>query len=168
MTPIQGTRTVRVKLDEFNLLGPGARRGIILGITEAAFAIEQRAKYGVVEQDAVDTGALMNSIYTQSALSDGRDAAVAAAAMASTTKGKHSGKPHDEPFTDHLAEEEHKGEGLTAKVGVAAEYGIYIEDGTPSGSVTPRPFLGPAAESVRGKLASIVGKQLRIALKWGG
>lgn len=159
--PLDSSPDVVVTLNRFGDLTPAIRAGAKLGIAEVAFAIEQRAKYHVVENDAVDTGALMNSIYTQADGTDGRDEAIAAATEASLTTGKHSGKPHGAPFEG--APQENTGRGLSAKVGVAAEYGIYVEMGTEH--TGQRPFLNPAAQEIRPKAAEIVSTRVAEALK---
>ena len=160
---LRGTTTVKVDADLFGLIGDAVAQAVTDTVTEAAFAIEQRAKYGIVTQNAVDTGALMNSVYTQTAMHDGRDSAISDASAAALTNGRHSGAPHPKPFSEEVATEEVKGEGMTAKVGVAAEYGFYIEEGTPR--TTARPFLRPAAETVRGLIKEMARKRVAAALK---
>ena len=133
-----------VKVSKFNLAKQAVHEAVADVVAEIALAVEQRAKYNITEVHAVDTGALRASVYAQ--IGDdtsAREAAIADATEQAATDGQHSGKPH--PF--EAAEDGQQISGdLRAKVGVAAEYGIYIEYGTIHAD--SRPYLSPAVADV--------------------
>jgi hypothetical protein len=152
---------VTITIDKFDEVMPLARKAMSQALDAIARAVQQRAKNNIVTQGAVDTGALLNSVYVQSPLTDEREQAISAASSASKQPGRKSKKPHDQEFTPADVIHEPKGP-MAAKVAVAAFYGLYIEAGTVHSG--ERPFLNPAAESVKSEAndlaAAIVAKAL--------
>lgn len=160
MAEVRSLSDVKVILSRFDTTKARVHEAVSDGVMAIALAIEQRAKYNITEVGAVDTGALRASIYAEGPGSSGRrEAAIAEAEAEAATEGQHSGRPH--PFT--VADEETIISGdLRAKVGVAAEYGIYIEFGTVHAS--ERPYLTPAVDEVGTLAEDMVAKMVREAL----
>ena len=102
-------------------------------VRKAAFNVEGYAKM----KAAVDTGAMMNSIYTVTEKLDGY---TVAASKAKKANPKVETSPHPEPK-----------DRFTAHVGPCVEYGIYVELGhylRNGDFVSAKPFLLPALLSV--------------------
>lgn len=123
--------------------------GAEAGLKKAAFDIEAQAKINVRDADKVDTGALVNSIYSIAPGHSNHAAAASAAQVAAAKPGKHSGKPHDVT----LLPVETVGE-LEGLVSVGADYGGVVENG--NAFTEPSPFLGPAAERVLSELDAVL------------
>lgn len=117
----------------------GYESAVQQAMRETVLQIEQDAKLNVVDNDSVDTGALLNSIYSTTPDKSGYGNAEASASMAAAMPGAHSGKPHE--FT--MMPEVPVGP-MEAAVAVGAEYGVYVEFGTVF--IPPAPFFGPADE----------------------
>lgn len=144
--------TVKVNLDKFDLMEAKIAKGASAGIRALAFAIQEQAQQNIQEVGAIDTGALRSSIYTETDREDGRIAAISEAKTKAASVGV-SGKPGN---PDAIASPGTQiSGGLMAKVGVAMEYGLYIEMGTVK--MGARPFLFPAANQVGGQAEQIVG-----------
>jgi len=143
------------RFDESNAL---IDAGLSNAIRALGFAVQARASDNVEKVDAIDTGALRASIFTDTNGSKTRDQAVAAAIAAGKNPGVHSGKPQLETV---IAAEGEQVEGpFEAKVGVCVNYGIYVEMGVNNAfgrniRIPARPYLLPAAEEVRGEAAEV-------------
>ena len=151
---------IKINFDKLEEAGKLAKKGLKDGIKLVGFKIEQEAKKNVVNVDAIDTGAMQNSIYVQF---DGRQAereqAVAAYEAHAATDGKKSGKPHAAP----VADQEWIANGMTVKVGYVAEYAELVEYGTER--MDARPFLNPAVETGKAAAPELAAKAVELALK---
>jgi phage gpG-like protein len=132
-------------------VGEKIAEGVSAGIREAAFAVEDQAKMNVQNVGAIDTGALRSSIYTQTDQSNDRGSAIAQAQARnpSVSSGEISTFVPDR---------------FSARVGVAVEYGIYVEMGVAGsafGNMPARPYLTPAAEQIGQQLDEIVKAAIR-------
>lgn len=145
--------TVKVNLDKFDLMEANITKGASAGIRALAFAVQEQAQQNIQDQGAIDTGALRSSIYTETDREDGRIAAISEAKAKAASVGAKSGKPGN-PEAIATVGTQISG-GLMAKVGVAMEYGLYIEMGTVK--MGARPFLFPAANQVGDKAEKIIG-----------
>lgn len=83
----------------------------------AAFSVEGRAKRNIVNNDQVDTGFMLNSVYAVGQGSDQLDNYVQAQAQAGSKN----------PDADFLSKEKPPADGMTSIVAVGAEYAIYQE-----------------------------------------
>lgn len=135
---IVADRTVEIKA--------GYKRAIDQAVRKCVLDIEANAKRNVRDMDAIDTGALMNSIYSVIERRSGYDQA-GSKAKAEAAKGsrklRRKGEAKPKPF--EMRPQIHAGtnEGIVA---VGAEYGEIIHEGTTR--MPGRPFLAKAAETV--------------------
>ena len=110
-------------------------------VRATAFAIQDRAQ----ALAPVDTGALRNSHYTATRQGSGYGDAAQAAARAN-------------PEVPLLPEVSAPRDDMTAIVAVGAEYGMHVEYGTKR--QPPRPYLTPAAESMRDEFTQAMTRLL--------
>ena len=159
---------VTLNLSGLDLAADKVRAGLSKGLRAVGFAIEEQAKHNVEAVDAIDTGMLRSSIYTQIEGEDGRPGAIASAKAAADTEGKHSHEKGE--FEEAEPEIEVSGD-LEVKVGVAAAHGLPVELGTISvgshggdewgaSKMQARPYLHPAVETVQGKAQEAIGKYI--------
>lgn len=150
---------VIVKVDNFNLAEAKVRGGLADGIAALAFALQEEAQNNVQEVGAIDTGAMRSSIYTDTYKSNGRESAISQAKAKGANPGAKTGAPHEVPIASEGTQisGEHQ-----AKVGVAVEYGLYVEMGTVR--MDARPYMAPAVETIKGKADRTVGQFIRQAV----
>lgn len=126
-----------------------------LGVAILDQAIENIRNVG-----AVDTGALLNSGYLETASESGRAAALASAkellsrAKSSAGEGDDAGEP--EPLDEGMA-----------RVSFAVEHAAYVELGTERNGkkqMAARPFLIPAAEEIRDEAEEIAAAVVKDVL----
>ena len=158
----------RINLDKFDAADRRVSEGLSDAVRALAFAVQARAVDEVELVDAIDTGALRASIYVSTEDNDGRPEAVAEAIAEGRNPGKKSGKP--QPKTEIALEGTSPSGEHEAKVGVCVNYGIYVEMGVENafgrGIVIPaRPYLLPAAESVREDAAAVTRRFIEDALR---
>lgn len=127
-----------VKMNKLSSAGPEIHRQIGAMVKKACFDIEAAAK----DNAPVDTGALKASIYTVVDGSDGSAAARAAALGANRAVT--------------LINPETEVDEMTGTVVVGADYGAFVEYGTTR--MGAQPFLTPAVEEVRPKLAAALSQ----------
>lgn len=96
-------------------------------VAKLALEVETQAKANIVQQDIVDTGALLNSVYTE--LPGANNFAAAKAAVESRNP-------------DAVVAQLPAAADDEAHVGPSVEYAIYHEFGT--SKMGARPYLGPA------------------------
>lgn len=108
-------------------------------VAKIAFAIEAQAKVNVIANDQVDTGAMLNGIYTRTPAGSGYGQA---AAEASTRRPEAA-----------IALEADLPDDNAALVHAAMEYAIYQEDRLP--------FLYPAVEAVQRQVPAMVSTVAR-------
>ncbi|MEQ1935920.1 MAG: hypothetical protein ABL962_18855 [Fimbriimonadaceae bacterium] len=149
--------SVTIKLDRFDSVKGKAVEGLKKGILGICMAVQQQAKYNIVGVDAVDTSAMLNSVYVDAPGLNERDEAIARAMVAAATDGVHSGRPHE--FTEAEQVTKISPGTLKGKVGVAAEYGAFIELGVQNAE--SRPFLLPAAVEVAGEASNIASEFIK-------
>lgn len=134
--------TVRVTVDTGRLnrilrnLGGNTRDAV----RKVAFRVEAEAKTNAQEQHVWDTGALVNSIYTE--IGDPERYTEADAKVKAQAR---DGEPPAE--TTPLPTPSNR---TTAHVGPSVHYAIYHEFGTHK--MAARPYLAPAVETVAGEL----------------
>lgn len=145
-----------ITFDKFDKAGLLVGRGLSNAITALAFAVQDRAVDNIQQIEAIDTGAMRASVYVETSKIKGREPAIEKAISEGKNVGQHSGKPHLET-TIASPGTEVSGPKM-AKVGVAVNYGIYIEMGVEEHGRPARPYLSPAAEEVRGE-ADVVAAQ---------
>lgn len=108
-----------------------------LVVRQHAREIERAAKDNIVTVDAIDTTAMLNSVYTSTDRDSNYSEATAAAEAVAAVAGK------EVEILDEIVPEA----PLTAVIGVAVGHGLYNELGT--ARLGARPFLGPAVEADR-------------------
>ena len=143
----------KVTFDRFPVANEAAVRAVSKAVRAIAFGVQESAIERIREQDAIDTGAMRNSVYVETDEVNERASKLAAAIAAGGSPGIHSGKPH------HVVPASPNGSGLEelqARVGVCVEYGVYVEMGTVK--MAARPFMAPAGEEMQ-KLAQGVAAQ---------
>lgn len=145
---------VIVKVDHLNLAEVKIASGLEKAIRALAFGLQAQAQENIRANGTIDTGALFNSVYTETADESGRDSALSAAQSAAASPGKKTGKPHlanpATPVTDV------SGQRFRAKVGVCVEYGLYVEMGTVHTGA--HPYMAPAVDKIKAKAQSVVEK----------
>lgn len=148
----------RIKFDKFAQVEIKTLAGADKAVRAAAIAILEEAQANVRSVGAIDTGAMLNSIYVETSKTAGseRAQAVAKAVSAGGKPGIKSKKPAKPSMAIPTPIPAKPGQ---AKVAVAVEYGVYIEMGvkaSKTGDHPPRPFLHPAVETVRREIPQIV------------
>lgn len=147
-------RYAKITVDKFDeVLGASERLRDKLAAA-LAFALQEEAQTNIQAVGAIDTGAMLNSVYTETAASRGqREQAI--------SRAKSIGG-HDVPIGEATAI---PGPGQ-AKVALAVAYAVYVEMGVENafnrGIVIPgRPFLMPASETIKRDAERIVGNLVR-------
>lgn len=115
-----------------------------------ATLIDAGAKENIVDMDAVDTGALLNSDYIETKDASGFEAARSAAQAAADSPGQHSGKPQRKFDVWDEADEGELGP-LDARLAFAAGYARAVHDRDENA----RPYLDQAtiaAEDQAGRI----------------
>lgn len=126
-----------------------------------AFAVQEQAVENIRDIGAVDTGALLNSIYVETEGQNQRPQSRTASMNAAASIGRKSGKASpngDEPIQGEPVT------GHTARVASCVEHGIYVEmgvTGSATGDHAGRPFLIPAAHEVQSKAEGVLGAILQ-------
>lgn len=111
-------------------------------IAKAGFAVEGRTKVNIQQMDAIDTGALLNSVYTSLANGSESNGAIAEA------RSRRSGVEISElpvPRDNH-----------TAYVGPSVEYAAEVHFG--SGTMAGRPFLLNAVRDTEKEFQKMIGE----------
>jgi HK97 gp10 family phage protein len=135
-------------------------RDVLEDVTKiVAVEVRARAKQNVTNVDAVDTGNLRASIYTRFYNFDGRPNRLNIGGRFYSTKQKREIEVDPNKLGEPIPPPKKR---LEAHVGVAAEYGMYIEFGTVR--MAARPYLTPAATEVRKTVKPLVAKKLKEAL----
>ena len=124
---------------EFNHL-PHAAAALHKALAEAVAKAAEDVRTLAQGYAAVDTGYMRDHIYTST----------------------HEGSTY-EAGNLSLPEVEKPPDDLTAFVVSAAHYSIYVEEGTSRHAA--QPFMTPAAETERGRLAQSVGDRIRLAVE---
>lgn len=124
---------VTTKVDKSLLLRQMLKRDIQNVITKTAFDLQGDAKSRIIEQGAVDTGSLLNSIYSETPGNSNYSWATGQAKRDNPAAGI---VPRIAPAND-----------MQAIVGVGVEHGVYVEYG--AAHMPARPFMTPAAEAIR-------------------
>ncbi len=134
---IGGQAAIRMDFTELDKLVAECPERADKIVRQVAFRVERGAKQNVTNMNAVDTGALLNSIYTTTSKSDGF--AGASAAAETRLPGSVAG-----PIpSGHLGQ---------AFVGPCVEHGLYVELGT--SRMPARPFLTLSVENERARWES--------------
>lgn len=120
--------------------------------SDIALAVESEAKQNARDNEQVDTGFMVNSIYTITSKTSGYSAAKENAESSTTNR---DGETVD--HTGDMAPERTLEEGASAGVAVGAEYAVYQE--------VKKPFLFPAAETIAKKAGGIVTKVMNEMVK---
>lgn len=108
-----------------------------------AFVLEGEAKQNVQRMKAIDTGFMLNSIYSATASESGY----------SKARSEAQGRSSDgEMFP------EYKPPKAAAAVCVGAEYGMYVEYGTVR--MPARPFMRRAVETASGDAVDAIGEAI--------
>lgn len=131
-------------MDDFNHFDAAALLVERLGsefVRTGALQVEGWAKLNIQANHQIDTGFMLNSVYTVTSTEDGANAAQAAAEASHAASGTGGEAPR------FLRDEERPATTTEAHVVVGAEYGVYQELGTVKQPA--RPFMAPAAERVR-------------------
>lgn len=156
---------VKITLDNFPALTAEIVQGVGQGVRALAFAVQEQAIENIREVDAIDTGALRNSIYVETSEANERATALASAVAAGKTVGKKSGKAGAVAAAD--PGEGLLGDGLTVRVASCVEHGAYVEMGVTAsayGDQPPRPFLHPAAAAIQPKAQGVVAQYVADAV----
>lgn len=148
-----------IKFNDLGKVEEVVRKALVQSIRILAVEVQARAKQNVTNVDAVDTGNMRASIYTRFHDADSRP-----------NRLQTSGRFYSAKQRKWIVVDETKlGEPIpppsdrfTAHVGVAAEYGMYVEFGTVR--MGARPYLAPAAESVKPEVAPLTQRKIREAL----
>ena len=135
-------KTVRVK--------QGFYRGTDMAIRKACFDLEAKAKLNVRDQDAIDTGAMRASVYSNTSRQSTYAIRASEAAIAASNPGKRSKKPNTN--FSMLAEEAVR--AMEGVVAVGAEYAHLVEYGTVY--IPPRPFFNPAVRDVFNEFDKVI------------
>lgn len=109
-------------------------------VAKAAFAVEGRAKVNIQQMEAIDTGALLNSVYTSLRDGGGEDAMAAARARNPDAQVSALPKPPD---------------NATAYVGPSVEYGAAVHFGT--NTMAGRPYLLEALRQTERMFRDLLG-----------
>lgn len=125
------------------------------GIREMAIEVQARAMQNVRSVDAIDTGNLVNSIYVRW---EGKDTRPSALVVGGRFYSEKQGT-FIEVDNQNLAEEPKPVGKFKAYVGVAANYGMYVEYGTYK--MAARPFLTPAGSSVAKDVRPQILKEIK-------
>ncbi len=104
-------------------------------VRKIAFRVEAKAKVNIQQHGLIDTGAMVNSVYTSTNQGAFADGAQTAGAPGADRNPEAISVPLPSPTN-----------GNTAFVGPSVHYAIYHELGTHK--MQARPYLGPAVESV--------------------
>lgn len=107
-----------------------------------AFDLEAHAKKNITQMKAVDTGAMLNSVYTVTAREDGYNEAMI---KAKTQTFSQKRQANVEPATTH-PHPKPDGKKIFARVGPCVDYAAYVEYGT--SRMAARPFMLRACEKI--------------------
>jgi hypothetical protein len=129
---------------------PRCERVVLNALIKAGFDIEAQTKQNIADQDSIDTGAYMNSVYVVTPRSSTYARASSKAKSAANTPGRHSGRPN----SDFKMLPEEPGDIMTVVVAIGAEYGANVEFG--NAHVAPRPAFIPAVDDVTAVLDSVI------------
>lgn len=111
-------------------------------IAKTGFTVEARAKINIQEMDAIDTGALLNSVATSLESGGNREAAITEA----TSRNPDA----------QIAELPVPTDKLTAYVGPSVEYAQEVHFG--SGTMPGRPFLLKAVRDTEKEFHAMIGE----------
>ena len=104
-----------------------------------AFVIEAKAKQNIQTMQAIDTGSLLNSIYTRTS-------------SGAYESGQRVASVPPIPNNEAERQELPRPKSNEATVGPSVNYGIYVELG--ANGVSPRPYLAQAVRDTTNELAS--------------
>ena len=123
------------------------------GLLEMGLVCEAEAKENVVQVDAIDTGNLLNSIYTHTHRGEGQPSLATGLAYSRRLGEQISVQEDIYAQVEEVPEDE-----MEVFVKVAANYGIYVEMGTTR--MAARAYLLPAFETTRLMLEKIMRARL--------
>lgn len=158
--------TVTLGKNGFAASKAAVRVGADRAVREIAFGIQAEAVERITEIEAVDKGAMKNSVYVVTPGANGRSEAVSAAKAAAASPGAKSKMTGD--VGDPTPPEDPG--PLEAVVSVGVEHGIYIEagvTGSATGDHAARPFLLPAADHIGKQGAKVLAAHVRDAVAEG-
>lgn len=152
--------TVRIVFDKLDQVDDVCRDELEKLVREAAIEVQARAKQYLRAKNAIDTGNLMNSVYTAfgTGMSNRPSSLLVSGKFYSTKQGKYI---YVDPLNLGDAHPPPRGR-FQAVVAAAASYGMYVEYGTVR--MAARPYLTPAAEDVRAIVGPLGRKMIRNAL----
>lgn len=137
------------KVNKFARAFDAVDDGMSVLVRTLAFAIQEETQNQISEMDAIDTGAMRNSVYVETDDKSGKSQALSSARAArpdaqgvssSTTVGKHQ-----------------------ARTAVGVNYARFVHDG--ANGTAPRPFLHNASEMIQGEADDMAGRILRDKLR---
>ena len=127
----------------------GDRREVEQALLAGALVLEGEAKLNVQRMNAIDTGFMLNSIYSAT-----KDAS-----------GYRDAKGDAESRSDATMMPEVKPEEMTAIVAVGAEYAPHVEYGT--ARMAARPFLRQAVQNRRDDAIDAIADAVTRRIGWG-
>lgn len=130
-------------LKALQALGPEA---VEKAMRELAFLTEQKMKLNIQAMNAIETGALLNSVYTVTKVDSGFSAASGAARSRN-------------PDVEIVKLPDPSGD-VVAIVGPCVEYGKWVELGSEKRHRAARPFLFNATEQVKALIPEYVKRKL--------
>lgn len=139
----------------------GAKAAMERTIRAAAFACEAEAKKNIRNIDAIDTGNLVNSVYVAIGHDDRRPVRLARAGQVFSKKQGRIIQVDEDNLAYPLPRPDPA--KFEALVAVAAAYGEHVEYGTVR--MAARPYMAPAAKTVRKKLRETARRILRDEFK---
>jgi hypothetical protein len=123
--------------NDFPMVSQRMRRALSKAIRECADLVASRAKQNIVANNTIDTGNMLNSVYTRFIDQDNYPGNI-------KFPGLRLPPPQD---------------ALEAQINVGAAYAVFIEGGTIR--MVSRPFLLPALHSVRPIIAGRIQRAMR-------
>lgn len=151
-------RYTKITLDRFDEVLGASERLKDKAAKALGFALQEEAQSNIQAVGAIDTGAMLNSVYTETSSSGSqREHAI--------TRAKSIGGD-DVP----LGEASSAPRAGQAKVALAVAYAVYVEMGVENAfnrgiRIPGRPFLMPAAETIKRDASRIVGEIVKEELK---
>lgn len=127
----------------------GDAREVERALLAGALVIEGEAKLNVQRMNAIDTGFMLNSIYS----------------AAKVESGYSDAKNDAESRGDAVMRPEVKPEDMTAIVAVGAEYAPHVEYGTYR--MAARPFLRQAVQNRRDDAVDAIADAVTRRIGWG-
>lgn len=124
-------------------------------VAKVAFAVEGRAKVAIQQMQAIDTGAMLNSVYTSLAGDTSRFNKAKSEAISASRKRNKRGQV--KPLTsDDFVELPNPKNGAVAYVGPSVDYGEEVHSGTHN--MAGRPYLLQAIRETATDMKREMGK----------